>query len=89
MGIFTCDFTMSLGPQMHSGLHRRLICFRFLSRKITDKLIQFTLPDDPAAKPVCYVIYTNKSKLSSFGTEKAYAVVTRLANVPITIGNSV
>ncbi|KAJ7877138.1 hypothetical protein B0H13DRAFT_2235919 [Mycena leptocephala] len=34
---------------------------------------QSSLPDDPAAKPVCYVIYADKSKLSSFGTQKAYA----------------
>ncbi|KAJ7845296.1 hypothetical protein B0H13DRAFT_2239099 [Mycena leptocephala] len=34
---------------------------------------QSSLPDHPAAKPVCYVIYADKSKLSSFGTQKAYA----------------
>ncbi|KAJ7757236.1 hypothetical protein DFH07DRAFT_868144 [Mycena maculata] len=50
---------------------------------------QSALPDDPAAKPVCYVIYADKSKLSSFGTQKAYAVVARLANIPIAIRNSV
>ncbi|KAJ7783949.1 hypothetical protein DFH07DRAFT_764319 [Mycena maculata] len=49
---------------------------------------QSALPDDPAAKPVCYVIYADKSKLSSFGTQKAYAVVARLANIPIAIRNS-
>ncbi|KAJ7687097.1 hypothetical protein B0H17DRAFT_1302090 [Mycena rosella] len=48
---------------------------------------QSGLPDAPAAKPVCYFLYADKSKLSSFGTEKAYAVVARLANVPIAIRN--
>ncbi|KAJ7914598.1 hypothetical protein B0H13DRAFT_2250692 [Mycena leptocephala] len=42
----------------------------------------------PAAKPVCYVIYADKSKLSSFGTQKAYAVVARLANINIETSNS-
>ncbi|KAJ7897519.1 hypothetical protein B0H13DRAFT_2234374 [Mycena leptocephala] len=49
---------------------------------------QSSLPDDPAAKPVCYVIYADKSKLSSFGTQKAYAVVARLANIPVETRNS-
>ncbi|KAJ6563333.1 hypothetical protein DFH09DRAFT_1082389 [Mycena vulgaris] len=46
------------------------------------------LPDDPAAKPVCFVVYADKSKLSSFGTQKAYAVVARLANLPTVIRNN-
>ncbi|KAJ6523086.1 hypothetical protein DFH09DRAFT_1421223 [Mycena vulgaris] len=49
---------------------------------------QSALPNDPAAKPVCLVVYADKSKLSSFGTQKAYAVVARLANIPIGIRNS-
>ncbi|KAJ7835622.1 hypothetical protein B0H13DRAFT_2240067 [Mycena leptocephala] len=49
---------------------------------------QSSLPDHPAAKPVCYVIYADKSKLSSFGTQKAYAVVARLANINIETRNS-
>ncbi|KAJ7824944.1 hypothetical protein B0H13DRAFT_1918851 [Mycena leptocephala] len=49
---------------------------------------QSSLPDHPAAKPVCYVIYADKSKLSSFGTQKAYTVVARLANVVIETRNS-
>ncbi|KAJ6628855.1 hypothetical protein B0H10DRAFT_2260023 [Mycena sp. CBHHK59/15] len=49
---------------------------------------QSGLPDDPAAKPVCYAVYANKSKLSSFGTQKAYAVVARVANIPVDIRNT-
>ncbi|KAJ6542460.1 hypothetical protein DFH09DRAFT_1249393 [Mycena vulgaris] len=49
---------------------------------------QSALPNDPAAKPVCLVVYADKSKLSSFGTQKAYAVVARVANIPIAIRNS-
>ncbi|KAJ6469116.1 hypothetical protein DFH09DRAFT_1111256 [Mycena vulgaris] len=49
---------------------------------------QSALPNDPAAKPVCLVVYADKSKLSSFGTQKVYAVVARVANIPIAIRNS-
>ncbi|KAJ6569359.1 hypothetical protein B0H19DRAFT_939007 [Mycena capillaripes] len=49
---------------------------------------QSLLPNDPAAKAVYYIIYADKSKLSSFGTQKAYAVVARVANIKIGIRNS-
>ncbi|KAF8145632.1 hypothetical protein K438DRAFT_2097334 [Mycena galopus ATCC 62051] len=49
---------------------------------------QSGLPDDPAAKPVCWIVYADKSKLSSFGTQKAYAVVARLGNIRADIRNS-
>ncbi|KAJ6559821.1 hypothetical protein B0H19DRAFT_945156 [Mycena capillaripes] len=50
---------------------------------------QSSLPDDPLAKPVLYVIYADKSKMSSFGTQKAYAVVARVANILADIRNGV
>ncbi|KAF8148996.1 hypothetical protein K438DRAFT_2016359 [Mycena galopus ATCC 62051] len=49
---------------------------------------QSGLPDDPAAKPVCWIIYADKSKLSSFGTQKAYSVVARLGNIRADVRNS-
>ncbi|KAJ6560077.1 hypothetical protein B0H19DRAFT_1210302 [Mycena capillaripes] len=49
---------------------------------------QSALPNHPAAKPICLIIYADKSKLSTFGTEKAYAVVARLANIVVPIRNS-
>ncbi|KAK7059887.1 hypothetical protein R3P38DRAFT_3523832 [Favolaschia claudopus] len=49
---------------------------------------QSGLPDHPAAKPLCYIVYADKAKLSSFGTQKAYSVVARLANVVVDIRNS-
>ncbi|KAJ7447334.1 hypothetical protein B0H11DRAFT_2335669, partial [Mycena galericulata] len=49
---------------------------------------QSVLPNNAAAKPVCFVLYADKSRLSSFGTQKAYAVVARLANIPNGIRNS-
>ncbi|KAJ7116962.1 hypothetical protein C8R44DRAFT_832414 [Mycena epipterygia] len=50
---------------------------------------QSALPDDPAAKPVCLFVSADKSKLSSFGTQKGYAVVAKVGNLPILIRNSI
>ncbi|KAL0059534.1 hypothetical protein AAF712_013710 [Marasmius tenuissimus] len=48
--------------------------------------IQSSLP--PGGKPLCYIIYSDKSKLSSFGTAKGYPVVARIANIDTHIRNS-
>ncbi|KAH9017439.1 hypothetical protein EDB84DRAFT_1628850 [Lactarius hengduanensis] len=40
------------------------------------------------ARPLCFILYADTSKLSSFGTEKAYPVVARCANLPVEIRNS-
>ncbi|KAK6972064.1 hypothetical protein R3P38DRAFT_3336149 [Favolaschia claudopus] len=46
------------------------------------------LPDNPDAKPCPFILYADKSKLSSFGTQKAYPIIARLANVVVGIRNS-
>ncbi|KAK7021668.1 hypothetical protein R3P38DRAFT_3397032 [Favolaschia claudopus] len=50
--------------------------------------IQSKLPDHPDPKPCPYIIYADKSKLSSFGTQKAYPIVARMANMVVGIRNS-
>ncbi|KAK6984340.1 hypothetical protein R3P38DRAFT_3332873 [Favolaschia claudopus] len=50
--------------------------------------IQSKLPDNPDAKPCPFILYADKSKLSSFGTQKAYPIIARLANVVVGIRNS-
>ncbi|KAJ7707650.1 hypothetical protein B0H17DRAFT_1033442 [Mycena rosella] len=45
------------------------------------------LPDSPDAKSCAFVLYADKAKLSSFGTEKAYPIVARLANIVVGIRN--
>ncbi|KAJ7715170.1 hypothetical protein B0H14DRAFT_3171311 [Mycena olivaceomarginata] len=50
--------------------------------------IRSALPNHQAAKVLGFIIYVDKSKLSTFGTEKAYAVVARVANIPVSIRNS-
>ncbi|KAG1801818.1 hypothetical protein EV424DRAFT_1474720 [Suillus variegatus] len=41
----------------------------------------------PEAKPLAFILYADKSKLSSFGREKGYPVIARLANLPVAIRN--
>jgi len=48
--------------------------------------MQSQLP--PGAKPLAFILYADKSKLSSFGTAKAYPIVARIANLPVEIRNS-
>ncbi|KAJ7663496.1 hypothetical protein B0H17DRAFT_864735, partial [Mycena rosella] len=38
-----------------------------------------------ATQPVCLILYADKSKLSTFGTEKGYVVVARIANIIVPI----
>ncbi|KAG1879198.1 hypothetical protein F4604DRAFT_1579346 [Suillus subluteus] len=47
--------------------------------------VQSQLPPD--AKPLAFILYADKTKLSSFGTVKGYPVVARLANLPTDIRN--
>lgn len=49
-------------------------------------IYQNTIPAH--AKPFCIILYANKTRLSSFGTEKGYPVVSRCANLPVDIRNS-
>jgi len=46
---------------------------------------QSALPD--GAKPFYFILYADKTKLSSFGTVKGYPVVARCVNLPINIRN--
>ncbi|KAG1808131.1 hypothetical protein EV424DRAFT_1574699 [Suillus variegatus] len=46
---------------------------------------QSKIPSD--AKPLAFILYADKAKLSSFGRAKGYPVVARCANLPIGIRN--
>ncbi|KAG1864088.1 hypothetical protein C8R48DRAFT_672801 [Suillus tomentosus] len=41
----------------------------------------------PEAKPLAFILYADKSELSSFGREKGYPIIARLANLPVAIRN--
>jgi len=47
--------------------------------------VQNTLP--VGAKPIGIILYADKTKLSSFGTQMGYPIVARLANLPAEIRN--
>ncbi|KAK0432086.1 hypothetical protein EV421DRAFT_1719858, partial [Armillaria borealis] len=47
--------------------------------------VQSALPVD--GKPICYIIYADKTRLSSFGTVQGYPVIVRLGNLPVHIRN--
>ncbi|KAI9457934.1 hypothetical protein HD554DRAFT_2042222 [Boletus coccyginus] len=49
--------------------------------------IQSRLPNVPNAVPFGFILYADKTRLSSHGTVKAYPVVARCANLPIDIRN--
>ncbi|KAJ3505987.1 hypothetical protein NLJ89_g7124 [Agrocybe chaxingu] len=46
---------------------------------------QTTIPS--TAKPFCIIVYADKTRLSSFGTEKGYPVLARCANLPVDLRN--
>ncbi|KAG2338015.1 hypothetical protein BDR05DRAFT_978302 [Suillus weaverae] len=41
----------------------------------------------PGGKPLAFILYADKTRLSSFGTAKGYPVITHLANLPTNIRN--
>ncbi|KAK0467597.1 hypothetical protein IW261DRAFT_1553860 [Armillaria novae-zelandiae] len=47
--------------------------------------VQSSLP--PGGKPLAYILYADKTCLSSFGTAKGYLVMVRIANLPAAIHN--
>ncbi|KAJ6468344.1 hypothetical protein C8R45DRAFT_1055287 [Mycena sanguinolenta] len=49
--------------------------------------IQSLLPDNEDAKLCSFIIYADKSQLSSFGTQKAYPIIARLGNIVVGIRN--
>ncbi|KAG1786948.1 uncharacterized protein HD556DRAFT_1449297 [Suillus plorans] len=48
---------------------------------------QSRLPSDIKAAPFCFILYADKTRLSSHGTVKGYPVVVRCANLPVGIRN--
>ncbi|KAF7327132.1 hypothetical protein MKEN_00289900 [Mycena kentingensis (nom. inval.)] len=76
-----------------SGLAASFIDFtRFFTEPWTANTwwdIQSKLPPSPQNKVLPIIIYADKSKLSSFGTQKGYPVVARLANMHSAIRNGI
>ncbi|KAJ7049126.1 hypothetical protein C8F01DRAFT_1238828 [Mycena amicta] len=47
------------------------------------------IPPSPQKKVLPYILYADKSKLSSFGTQKGYPIIARLGNVVTSLRNSI
>jgi hypothetical protein len=87
MGKFLSDVLTSHGLQIPGGS----------SRFVNYILLQIAAPDSESvnlksklpegAKPLCILLYADKTRLSSFGTAKAHPVIARCANLPIEIRN--
>ncbi|KAJ7919809.1 hypothetical protein B0H13DRAFT_1988027 [Mycena leptocephala] len=50
--------------------------------------VQSKLPASKDAKACFYILYADKAKLSSFGTQKGYPIIARLGNIFIGLRNS-
>jgi len=75
----------SLGQQMIGGAFRQVyINYIYLDSDV-QKILQSTIPSH--AKPFCIILYADKTRLSSFSTEKGYPVVARCANLPVSVRN--
>ncbi|KIP05748.1 hypothetical protein PHLGIDRAFT_73799 [Phlebiopsis gigantea 11061_1 CR5-6] len=51
--------------------------------------VQSKLPNQPNAKPVCLMLYADKTRLSSFGTAKGYPVMLGIANFAMPVRNGI
>ncbi|KAI8993803.1 hypothetical protein BD414DRAFT_456923 [Trametes punicea] len=62
---------------------------RFVDEPYTADLwwnIESQLPPDGV--PLCFTLYADKTRLSSFGTKKGYPIMARMANLPAEVRNS-
>lgn len=77
------DLLMSLGLEIDGGKFRsvKYIC-AFISINV---LSQTSLTS--IQKPLFFFLYVDKTKLSSFGTEKGYPAIARIGNFPTDIRN--
>ncbi|KAG1816991.1 hypothetical protein EV424DRAFT_1624504 [Suillus variegatus] len=66
----------------NSGIEAKVYAFHNFHRSAASSS---QLPPD--AKPLAFILYADKTRLSSFGTAKGYPVVARLANLPTDIWN--
>ncbi|KAG1720903.1 uncharacterized protein EDB91DRAFT_1240362 [Suillus paluster] len=74
----------SAGPY-HTGYYARP--FTCIIQRYVTATCGIVSKIPPDAKPLAFILYANKAKLSSFGHAKGYPVVARCANLPIAIRN--
>ncbi|KAK0483052.1 hypothetical protein EDD18DRAFT_1112326 [Armillaria luteobubalina] len=69
---------------LHTGMNHQERDSYFKSQA-EHLLVMSSLP--PGGKPLAYILYADKTHLSSFGTAKGYPVMARIANLPDAICN--
>ncbi|KAG1856505.1 hypothetical protein C8R48DRAFT_749127 [Suillus tomentosus] len=63
--------------------------FPWTANAFWDAHLTFRLSLIHYAKPLAFILYASKNKLSSFGTQKCYPIVARIVNLPIEIRDGV
>jgi hypothetical protein len=84
MDLRSFAFLMNHGLRSVSGM------FKYVKEKHVSNLNIYTIFQSaipPEGKPLCFLLYADKTKLSSFGTAKGYPIVARCANLPVEIRN--
>ncbi|KAG2116407.1 uncharacterized protein F5147DRAFT_743074 [Suillus discolor] len=92
---WACDLLWDpyLGPQFtfdaqHLSKFDGNTFVRFIDEPWTaDTFWEAQLAMPSHAKPLAFILYADKTKLSSFGREKGYPVIARIANLPASIRN--
>jgi hypothetical protein len=86
-------FSMNRGLVIGGGISKYVIimfdiCVYILMCSNCVYVIQSRLPPNlDGAAPFCFILYADKTKLSSHGTMKGYPVMARCANLPVDIQN--
>ncbi|KAG1738319.1 uncharacterized protein EDB91DRAFT_1237726 [Suillus paluster] len=92
---WACDLLRDpyIGPQFTFDAHCLLkfdgnTFVRFIDEPWTaDRFWEAQSSMPSHAKPLAFILYADKAKLSSFGREKGYPVIARIANLPASIRN--
>ena len=70
---------------MHSGTFKYVVWCILFRTDVLKIMLQSQLPTD--GKPLVFILYADKAKLSTFGSQKGYPVIARLANLPTSMRN--
>ena len=81
-------YFMSHGLQMPSGMSKYVsgIIIYYMLLSLTHCAVYLNQSEIPeGSKPLCLILYADKTKLLSFGMAKGYPMIMCCANLPTTI----
>ncbi|KAG2122316.1 hypothetical protein BD769DRAFT_1389778 [Suillus cothurnatus] len=81
----TEDFTLKNYANVQNTWEATSHCLTPMHFGNARKIMQSQIP--PEAKPLAFILYADKLKLSSFGHKKGYPVIAWLTNLPVAIRN--